>query len=54
MDVEMVEAEADPLGFVLVGESSESFDPYEIIHRVSAIQKKRKAKEMLLLEWKTR
>ncbi|MFS7921669.1 hypothetical protein Hanom_Chr03g00239691 [Helianthus anomalus] len=52
-DVEMVEAEAEPRGFVLVGESPESFDPYEIIRRVTDIQKKKKANEILLLEWKT-
>ncbi|MFS7967745.1 hypothetical protein Hanom_Chr09g00789401 [Helianthus anomalus] len=39
--------------YMLVGESSESFDPYEIIRRVTAIQKKKKAKKLLLLEWKT-
>ncbi|XP_022019443.1 DNA ligase 1-like [Helianthus annuus] len=60
IDIEMVDVENFQVqdveagqDFVLVGESSESFDPYEIIHRVSAIQKKRKAKETLLLEWKT-
>ncbi|MFS7888905.1 hypothetical protein Hanom_Chr00s000002g01600521 [Helianthus anomalus] len=51
-DVEMTEAEADPLGFVLVGESSESLDLTDILHRVHVLQKKKKAKEVLVLEWK--
>ncbi|KAJ0795692.1 hypothetical protein HanPI659440_Chr04g0153411 [Helianthus annuus] len=60
VDIEMVDAkniqEQDVEAgqdYMRVGESSESFDPYEIIRRVTAIQKKKKAKEMLLLEWKT-
>ncbi|XP_021995588.1 FK506-binding protein 3-like [Helianthus annuus] len=52
VDVEMVEAEADPLGFVLVGESSESLDLNDILHRVQVLQKKRKAREVLMLKWK--
>ncbi|MFS7985880.1 hypothetical protein Hanom_Chr11g01003851 [Helianthus anomalus] len=48
----MIDAEADPLGFVLVGESSELFYPYEVIRRVFTIQKKRKAKEVMLLKWR--
>ncbi|XP_021971779.1 prothymosin alpha-B-like [Helianthus annuus] len=39
--------------FKLVGESSEPFDINEVLRRVNVIQRKRKAKEMLLLVWKT-
>ncbi|MFS7936741.1 hypothetical protein Hanom_Chr05g00419341 [Helianthus anomalus] len=54
-DVEMVDAEVDPKGFVLVGDSiplSYNFD--EIIRRVQVEQRKRKAEEteVLLLRWK--
>ncbi|MFS7960752.1 hypothetical protein Hanom_Chr08g00706711 [Helianthus anomalus] len=53
VDEEMVEVEADPLGFVLVGESSSlSFDLNDILRRVHNLQKKKKAKEMLMLKWK--
>ncbi|XP_021984699.1 probable DNA-directed RNA polymerase subunit delta [Helianthus annuus] len=48
----MVEAEADPLGFVLVGESSESLDLNDILHRVYVLQKKKKEREVLMLKWK--
>ncbi|XP_021985722.1 glutamic acid-rich protein-like [Helianthus annuus] len=53
-DVEMVDAEEDPKGFVLVGESSLSFSYDDIISRVVVEQRRRKAKEpqMLLLKWK--
>ncbi|MFS7947812.1 hypothetical protein Hanom_Chr06g00552601 [Helianthus anomalus] len=44
VDVEMTEAEADPLGFVLAGEPSESLDLTDILHRVHALQKKKKAR----------
>ncbi|MFS7906013.1 hypothetical protein Hanom_Chr01g00054401 [Helianthus anomalus] len=54
VDVEMVDAENEHnQDFMLVGESSLSIDTDEVIRRVAAIQKKRKAKEVLLLEWKT-
>ncbi|MFS8001130.1 hypothetical protein Hanom_Chr13g01186601 [Helianthus anomalus] len=53
VDVEMVEAEANPMGFVLVGESSSpSFDLNDILRRVNVIQRKKKAKEVLMLKWK--
>ncbi|XP_022030728.1 protein Ycf2-like [Helianthus annuus] len=64
-DIEMIEVEdvqdqdiedvIDEQGqhFMLVGESSEPFDVNKVLGRVSVIQRKRKAKEMLLLEWKT-
>ncbi|MFS7904220.1 putative transcription factor bZIP family [Helianthus anomalus] len=39
--------------FMLVGESSEHFDINDVLQRVNVIQRKRKAKEVLLLEWKT-
>ncbi|KAF5781032.1 hypothetical protein HanXRQr2_Chr11g0478731 [Helianthus annuus] len=53
VDVEMVDAEVDPKGFVLVGESSTlSYDFDDIVRRVHVIQKKKKAKEVLLLRWK--
>ncbi|MFS8003351.1 hypothetical protein Hanom_Chr13g01212971 [Helianthus anomalus] len=38
--------------FMLVGESSELFDINDILRRVNVIQRKRKEKEVLLLEWK--
>ncbi|XP_021971427.1 protein FAM50A-like [Helianthus annuus] len=52
VDVEMVDAEADPLGFVLVSNSSETLDLNDILHRVHVLQKKKKAREMLMLKWK--
>ncbi|KAJ0772827.1 hypothetical protein HanRHA438_Chr03g0105751 [Helianthus annuus] len=52
VDVEMVEAEADPQGFMLVGESSESLDLNDILYRVHVLQKKKKTREMLMLKWK--
>ncbi|MFS7987660.1 hypothetical protein Hanom_Chr11g01025501 [Helianthus anomalus] len=51
-DAEMTEVEADLLDFVLVGESSESLDLTNILHRVHVLQKKKKAREVLMLEWK--
>ncbi|MFS7915098.1 hypothetical protein Hanom_Chr02g00161341 [Helianthus anomalus] len=50
--VEMVDAEEESKGFVLVGESSPSFNLDDIVRRVHVIQKKKKAKEVLLLKWK--
>ncbi|MFS7987542.1 hypothetical protein Hanom_Chr11g01024201 [Helianthus anomalus] len=53
VDEEMVEAEANPLGFMLVGESSSrSFDLNDILRRVHTLQKNKKAKEVLMLKWK--
>ncbi|MFS7914702.1 hypothetical protein Hanom_Chr02g00156601 [Helianthus anomalus] len=52
VDVEMTEAKADPLGVVLVGESSESLDLTDILHQVHVLQKKKKAREVLMLKWK--
>ncbi|KAJ0905548.1 hypothetical protein HanPSC8_Chr07g0295201 [Helianthus annuus] len=54
-DVEMMDAEVDPKGFVLVGNSiplSYNFD--DIVRRVQVVQKKKKAKEqkVMLLRWK--
>ncbi|MFS7936746.1 hypothetical protein Hanom_Chr05g00419391 [Helianthus anomalus] len=51
IDEEIVEAEADPLGFVLVGESYESLDLNDILHQVYVLQKKKKAREVLMLKW---
>ncbi|XP_022007780.1 midasin-like [Helianthus annuus] len=39
--------------FMMIGESSEPFDVNNILQRVVVIQRKRKAREVLLLEWKT-
>ncbi|XP_022003318.1 FK506-binding protein 5-like [Helianthus annuus] len=51
---EMVEAEeVQEPDFMIVGESSEPVDIDNILRRVDVIQRKRKAKEVLLLEWKT-
>ncbi|MFS7893008.1 hypothetical protein Hanom_Chr00s000796g01661591 [Helianthus anomalus] len=53
VDVEMTEDEANPMGFMLFGESSSlSFDLNEIIRRVHVLQKKKNAKEVLMLKWK--
>ncbi|MFS8006758.1 hypothetical protein Hanom_Chr14g01252931 [Helianthus anomalus] len=52
VDIEMVDAEADPLGFVLVGESSESLDLFYILHQVYVLQKKKKSKEVMFLKWR--
>ncbi|KAM0064463.1 hypothetical protein Hdeb2414_s0003g00103231 [Helianthus debilis subsp. tardiflorus] len=55
VDVEMVDAEVDPKGFVLIGESSTlSYSYDDIIHLVQVEQRRRKAKEpeVLLLQWK--
>ncbi|MFS7996954.1 hypothetical protein Hanom_Chr12g01136021 [Helianthus anomalus] len=51
-NVEIVDAEADPKGFVLIGESSLSFDLDDIVCRVHVMQKKKEAKDVLLLKWK--
>ncbi|KAF5768355.1 hypothetical protein HanXRQr2_Chr14g0635451 [Helianthus annuus] len=54
-DVEMVDAEVDPQGFVLVGEATPlSYNFDNIIRLVQVEQRKRKAKEpeVLLLRWK--
>ncbi|MFS7978557.1 hypothetical protein Hanom_Chr10g00916861 [Helianthus anomalus] len=51
----MVDAEEDPKGFVLVGESSTlSYSLNDIVRRVQVAQRKRKVKEqeVLLLRWK--
>ncbi|MFS7904716.1 hypothetical protein Hanom_Chr01g00039321 [Helianthus anomalus] len=60
-DIEMVDVEnvqeqdvEEGKDFMLVGESSELFDFNDVIRRVNVIQSKRKALEMLLLEWKTK
>ncbi|MFS7928779.1 hypothetical protein Hanom_Chr04g00324741 [Helianthus anomalus] len=53
-DTEMVEAEeVQEQDFMMVGESSEPLDTENILRKVVVIQRKRKAREMLLLEWKT-
>ncbi|MFS7966350.1 hypothetical protein Hanom_Chr09g00772741 [Helianthus anomalus] len=53
-DQEMVKAEEphEP-EFLIVGEPSEPVDVENIIRRVEVIQRKRKVREVLLLEWKT-
>ncbi|XP_022019683.1 glutamic acid-rich protein-like [Helianthus annuus] len=54
-DVEMVDAEVDPKGFVLVGDSTPlSYNFDDIIRLVKVEQRKRKVKEpkVLLLRWK--
>ncbi|XP_022040376.1 aspartic acid-rich protein-like [Helianthus annuus] len=38
--------------FMMIGESSEPFDVNNVLRRVAVIQRKRKAREVLLLEWK--
>ncbi|MFS7919774.1 hypothetical protein Hanom_Chr03g00216641 [Helianthus anomalus] len=50
----MVDAEANPMGFVLVGESSISLNFDDIFRRVLAEQRRKKSKEqkVLLLKWK--
>ncbi|KAF5821136.1 hypothetical protein HanRHA438_Chr01g0010681 [Helianthus annuus] len=40
--------------FMLVGEPSQVIDSDEIIRRVAVAQKKKKGKEVMLLEWKTK
>ncbi|XP_021979245.1 eukaryotic translation initiation factor 5B-like [Helianthus annuus] len=53
-DIEMVEAEeVQEPDYMIVGESSEPVDIDNIFRRVEVIQRKRKAREVLLLEWKT-
>ncbi|MFS8024349.1 hypothetical protein Hanom_Chr16g01462191 [Helianthus anomalus] len=51
-DVENVQEQVDQ-DFMTVGESSEPFDANNVLRRVAVIQRKRKAREVLLLEWKT-
>ncbi|MFS7927025.1 hypothetical protein Hanom_Chr04g00304071 [Helianthus anomalus] len=51
-DVENVQEQVDQ-DFMIVGESSEPFDVNNVLRRVAVIQRKRKAREVLLLEWKT-
>ncbi|XP_022024417.1 glutamic acid-rich protein-like [Helianthus annuus] len=51
-DVENIQ-EQDDQNFMIVGESSEPFDANNVLRRVAVIQRKRKAREVLLLEWKT-
>ncbi|MFS7930006.1 hypothetical protein Hanom_Chr04g00339081 [Helianthus anomalus] len=57
-DIEMVEAEnvQEQLDqdFMIVGESSEPVDANNVLRRVAVIQRKRKAREVLLLDWKTK
>ncbi|MFS7905370.1 hypothetical protein Hanom_Chr01g00046841 [Helianthus anomalus] len=38
---------------MIIGESSESFDVDNILRKVTMIQRKKKARDVLLLEWKT-
>ncbi|XP_022024288.1 aspartic acid-rich protein-like [Helianthus annuus] len=53
-DQEMVEnKEPHEPEFLIVGEPSEPVDVENILRRVEVIQRKRKAREVLLLEWKT-
>ncbi|KAJ0918356.1 hypothetical protein HanRHA438_Chr05g0216971 [Helianthus annuus] len=54
INVENVQEQNVEVGqdFMLVGESSEPFDINEVLRRVNVIQRKRKAKEMLMLKWK--
>ncbi|KAJ0435711.1 hypothetical protein HanIR_Chr17g0896331 [Helianthus annuus] len=53
-DQEMVEAkEVQEPGFMIVGEPSEPIDINNVLRRVKVIQRKRRATEVLLLEWKT-
>ncbi|KAM0004611.1 hypothetical protein Hdeb2414_s0235g00843101 [Helianthus debilis subsp. tardiflorus] len=54
VDIEMVDAEADPKGFILVGESSTSLNFDDIFRRVLVEQRRKKSKEqkVLLLKWK--
>ncbi|MFS7950450.1 hypothetical protein Hanom_Chr07g00583331 [Helianthus anomalus] len=55
VDVENVQEQDVEAGqdFMLIGESSELFDVNDVLRRVNVIQRKRKAREVLLLEWKT-
>ncbi|XP_022024337.1 pheromone-processing carboxypeptidase KEX1-like [Helianthus annuus] len=56
-DIEMVDAENVQehvnQDFMMVGESSEPLDAENVLRKVAVIQIKKKAREMLLLEWKT-
>ncbi|XP_021995994.1 glutamic acid-rich protein-like [Helianthus annuus] len=56
-DIEMVDAEniqehVDQ-DFMMIGESSKPLDAENVLRKVAVIQRKKKAREMLLLEWKT-
>ncbi|KAJ0694019.1 hypothetical protein HanPI659440_Chr15g0603981 [Helianthus annuus] len=51
VDEEMVDSEQGQ-EVILVGKSSESFDLHDILRRVNVIQKKKKAREVLMLKWK--
>ncbi|MFS7961620.1 hypothetical protein Hanom_Chr08g00717261 [Helianthus anomalus] len=52
IDVENVQEQVDQ-DFMIVAESSEPFDVNNVLRRVALIQRKRKDREVLLLEWKT-
>ncbi|XP_022019224.1 uncharacterized protein DDB_G0283697-like [Helianthus annuus] len=56
-DIEMVEAEdvqeQVDQDFMMVGESSEPLDAENVLRKVVVIQRKKKAREVLLLEWRT-
>ncbi|MFS8019339.1 hypothetical protein Hanom_Chr15g01402641 [Helianthus anomalus] len=53
-EVEMVEAEeVQEPEFMIVGEPSEPMNVDNVLRRVKIIKRKRKAREVLLLEWKT-
>ncbi|MFS7928842.1 hypothetical protein Hanom_Chr04g00325541 [Helianthus anomalus] len=51
-DVENVQEQVDQ-DFMIFGESSKPFDAINVLRRVAVIQRKRKTREVLLLEWKT-
>ncbi|XP_022007550.1 histone chaperone ASF1-like [Helianthus annuus] len=51
-DAENVQEHVDQ-DFMMVGESSEPLDAENVLRKVFVFQRKRKAREMLLLEWKT-
>ncbi|MFS7962128.1 hypothetical protein Hanom_Chr08g00723021 [Helianthus anomalus] len=52
VEAENVQEQVDQ-DFMIVGESSEPVDANNFLRRVAVIQRKRKAREVLLLEWKT-
>ncbi|MFS7960288.1 hypothetical protein Hanom_Chr08g00701461 [Helianthus anomalus] len=56
-DIEMVEAEdiqeQVDQDFMMVGESSEPLNAENVLRKVAIIQRKKKARDVLLLEWKT-
>ncbi|MFS7953829.1 hypothetical protein Hanom_Chr07g00623171 [Helianthus anomalus] len=45
--------EQDDQNFMIVGESSKRFDADNVLRKVAIIHRKKKAIEVLLLEWKT-